>query len=374
MVVCFSLLVALTLPARADYNIKRITDNYQTNSPKVNNRGMVVWSQMDPDPVYYVLPQIYLYNNGSISKISTTSRDGFLPGLNDKGQITYWGLDEASLTYQVYLYDNGTRTMISSTNFGNRIEAPSAESQYPHINNNGQIVWTGSDGFATQVFLRSPEGTVYKISHNDEDGQPRGNAGVDINDAGQVVWVGFTSMLGNREIYLYQNGGAYQITYPGSYEADQPRLNSSGQIVWRARTAANDYYLYYYTGTVAPVVQVDSYTTSYALTDGGDILFAGVDGLGYRYSQGAVSRISTAIHSVGYIIAKGYQSVFTADDNAHHMNLYVYGNGVLKKVTSIYAQYYDIATSGQVAWNGGTGVYLATPRNSVPAIIPLLLN
>jgi hypothetical protein len=77
MVVCFLLLVAFTLPVRADYTIKQITNNYQTNSPKVNNRGMVVWSQMDPDPVYYALSQIYLYNNGIITKISTTSRDGF---------------------------------------------------------------------------------------------------------------------------------------------------------------------------------------------------------------------------------------------------------------------------------------------------------
>ena len=165
LVVCFLLLIALNSPARANYAVKQITNNSWTYNPKVNNRGMVVWVQSGTD----FINQIYLYNNGTISQISHSITGSFLPGINDNGQITWWEFDEASNSYQVFLYDNGPITQISSNNNGNRIEAPNSYSQYPHINNKGEIAWIGLDGLCLQVFLYS-NGTVYKISHNDEDG------------------------------------------------------------------------------------------------------------------------------------------------------------------------------------------------------------
>jgi hypothetical protein len=163
------LLTGLTLPARASYDVKRITDNYQTYAPKANNRGMVVWAQSGSD----FKTHIFLYNNGNISQIDNNINGAFLPGMNDLGQITWWGLDDASQSYQVYISNNGNINQLSSTNNGNRLVAPSANSEFPHINNLGQVAWIGSDGLSNQVFLFSNK-TVYKISHNDEDGQPRG--------------------------------------------------------------------------------------------------------------------------------------------------------------------------------------------------------
>lgn len=371
LVLCFLLLVVLNSPARADYTVKQITDIYSTFMPRINNRGMVVWQQQSG---LSFTNQIFLYKNGNISQITTSSNGGFLADINDSGQITWWGLDDFSHSYQVYLYNNGTITQISTTNNGNRIEAPSASSLYPHLNNKGQIAWIGSDGLSLQVYLYS-NGTVYKISHNDEDGQPRGNSGVEINDAGQIVWAGDVSSIGsyNPQIYLYQNGGAYQISYPGTRDANEPHLNNSGQIVWRATTAANDFYLYYYNGTIAQVVQVNSYAGGYAITDSGDILLPGNDSLGYRYSQGILSRISNDITSIGSILANGYQSVFSAYDKSNHKNLYVYCNGTLTKVSSIDPSEYDISSSGLVAWRS-VGIYLGTPGSCGPGIINLLLD
>jgi hypothetical protein len=372
LVVCFLLLIVLHLPARADYTVKQITNNSSTYNPRINNRGMVVWQQWQTGIIY----QIFLYKNGNISQISNSSYGGFLPGINDSGQITWWGYDNVSSSYQVYLYNNGSITQISTTNNGNRIEAPSANPEYPHINNNGQVAWIGSDGLSLQVFLYT-NGTVYKISHNDEDAQPRGNSGVEINNIGQIVWAGNTTVngIGNPQIYLYYNGSASQISYPGTSNANEPHLNSNGEIVWRATTASINYYLYYYnTGNISQVVQVNSYATGYAITDSGDILFPGNDGLGYYYDKGIISRISNDITSVGNIVAKGFQSVFPAYDKANHRNLYVFLYGTLKKVSTISSPSdYDISTSGQVTWSGG-GIYLGTPRSCGPGIMNLLLD
>jgi len=362
-------LIVLISPAQANYAVKQITDNSSSYNPKVNNRGMVVWVQFDKDFVN----QIFRYKNGNISQISKSSTGSFLPGINDNGQITWWGLDDNLQSYQVYLYDNGTITQISTTNNGNRIEAPSANSLYPHINNKGQVAWIGSDGLSLQVFLYSNR-TLYKISLNDEDGWPRGNSGVEINDAGQIVWAGDTSVMGNPQIYLYQNGGAYQISYPGTHGADGPHLNNHGQIVWRATTAAGDYFLYYYNnGDIIQAVQVNSYAGGYDITDSGDILLPGNDGLGYRYSKGILSRISNDINSVGSIFANGYPSVFSALNKANQRKLYVYGNGALKQVSTNYPSDYDISSSGLVAWTS-MGVYLGAPGSCGPGIINLLLD
>jgi hypothetical protein len=368
LLVCFLLLIVLLVPAGANYTVKQITDNSWTSSPKVNNHGMVVWVQMGLDSVN----QIFRYNNGNISQISHSITGSFLPGINDNGQITWWEFDEVSKSYQVYLYDNGDITQISANNNGNRIEAPSAYSQYPHINNKKQIAWIGLDGISYQVFLYS-NGSVYKISNNNEDGQPRGNSGVEINDAGQIVWAGETSVMGNPQIYFYDNGPAFQIIYPGTHGAEEPHLNNNGQIVWRAITGSGDYYLYYYNGSdIIPAVKVDSYANGYDITDNGDILLPGNDGLGYRYSKGVLSRISNDISLVGSFFANGYPSVFSALNTLSQRRLYVYGNGALKQVSTNYPSEYNISSSGLVAWTS-LGVYLGTPGSCGPGIVNLLL-
>ena len=367
--VCCLLLIVLISPVQANYAVQQITDNAWTYNPKVNNRGMVVWVQTDTNFVN----QIFLYNNGTFSQISKSKNSSFLPGINDNGQITWWSYDSDSNSYQVFLYDNGDITRISSNNKGNRIEAPSAYSQYPHINNKKQIAWIGLDGLCLQVFLYS-NGSVYKISQNDDDGWARGNSGVEINDAGQVVWAGDTSVMGNPQIYLHQNGSPVQLTYPNTRDANEPHINNFGQIVWRARTETDDYYLYYYNGSdIVPAVQVNSYANGYDITDSGDILLAGNDGLGYRYSQGILSRISNDISLVGVISANGYPSVFSALDKTKQRRLYVYCNGALKQVTANYPSDYEISASGLVAWTS-SGVYLGIPGSCGPGIINLLLN
>ena len=179
--------------------------------------------------------------------------------------------------------------------------------------------------------------------------------------------------MGNPQIYLYQNGGAYQISYPGTRDAEEPHLNNKGQIVWRATTETNDYYLYYYNnGDIIQAVQVDSYANGYDITDGGDILLPGNDGRGYRYRQGILSRISNDITSVGTIFANGYPSVFSALNTASQRRLYVYCNGTLTQVSTNYPSDYEISSSGLVAWTS-MGVYLGAPGSCGPGIINLLL-
>ena len=167
--------------------------------------------------------------------------------------------------------------------------------------------------------------------------------------------------MGFPQIYLFQNGGANQITYPGTHDADEPHLNNKGQIVWRATTASDDYFLYYYNGSnISQAVQVNSNASGYDITDSGDILLRGNDDLGYRYSQGMLSRISNDISSVGTIVANGYPSVFSALNTDSQRKLYVYCNGALTQVSTNYPSEYNISNSGLVAWTS-MGVYLGNP-------------
>ena len=99
---------------------------------------------------------------------------------------------------------------------------------------------------------------------------------MEINEAGQVTWAGNVSVNGNPQIYVFQNGSASLLSYPGTHDSNEPHLNNIGEIVWRATTASGDYFLYFFSnGNMNPVVQVDSYANGYALTDGGDITIPG---------------------------------------------------------------------------------------------------
>ncbi len=369
MEVVFLLFLVLVFPARAGYNIKQITNNSNTYNVRLNSSGMVVWQQMvSLNPLIH---QIFLYKNGNITQVSTSSYGGFLPGINDLGQVTWWGFDGSS--YQVYLYTNGTIKPISSNNNGNRIQSTWASSDYPNINKKGQIAWIGSDGLSNQVFIYAAD-TVYKISHNNQDGQPRNNYLVDMNAAGQVVWQGDTTAQTdpNAQVMFYNNGSTTQLSYPGTTDAGRPRINNNEKIVWEATNSAK-YYLYFYNnGNISQFIQEIYGSMDYDIIDTGDILFSGDDGAGYRYSNGVVSRISNSFNNVGNIIAKGNQSVFHATDQAKKEWLCAF-NGTVKKVSTYSSQDYDINTEGQVAWAGG-GIFLATPGIASPEISLLLLN
>jgi hypothetical protein len=63
----------------------------------------------------------------------------------------------------------------------------------PHINNLGQVVWSGFDGHDFEIFLYDGVQTIQITNNDDEDLHPV------INDNGQVVW---EADIGDIEIFL----------------------------------------------------------------------------------------------------------------------------------------------------------------------------
>ncbi len=96
---------------------------------------------------------------------------------------------------------------------------------FPEINNKGQVVWEGSDGTNTQIFLER-FGQSRNISQNNFDNfQPQ------INDRGQVVWYGGDNP-NTFEIFLYKRWGKpIQLTVDNYFDG-APRINDRGQVVW----------------------------------------------------------------------------------------------------------------------------------------------
>ena len=100
-----ALLIAST-PARAvQYNITQITDrgvNWPNTPHYINNKGEIVWAD------YYDghYKDVYLYKNGSATKIISTSSSGVV-SINDNGDILYG--DGGDLR----LYSNGNISRIN---------------------------------------------------------------------------------------------------------------------------------------------------------------------------------------------------------------------------------------------------------------------
>jgi len=96
---------------------------------------------------------------------------------------------------------------------------------FPEINNKGQVVWEGSDGTNTQIFLER-FGQSRNISQNNFDNfQPQ------INDRGQVVWYGGDNP-NTYEIFLYKGyGEPIQIT-DNNFRDVSPQINNKGWVVW----------------------------------------------------------------------------------------------------------------------------------------------
>jgi len=119
-----------------DGSITQITDNddgdYISHKPNINDNGHFVWIGAGGN--------IYMFDGSKTKQITDNSNGKFWPTLNNLGQVVWHGFDDSGL--EIFLYD-GIK-VIQLTDSDSNSDA--------WINNNGSVVWSGSDG----VYLAEP--------------------------------------------------------------------------------------------------------------------------------------------------------------------------------------------------------------------------
>lgn len=161
-------------------------NNWFDDSPQLSEKGEVVWIGADESNEKRVF---YYDGKNSLPVKITYSDNNYLPQINDKGQMTWYAL--AGTDYEIFVHDVKDLGNIPVTSFGEYIYDNMV---YPKINNRGEVVWfryCKSMEEPTDIF-------VYEIKTNtlalvDEFDGGRGQP--EINDKGQIVWIGEMGQL-----------------------------------------------------------------------------------------------------------------------------------------------------------------------------------
>jgi len=156
--------------------------------PQINDSGQVIWATWDGSDV-----AIDLYSGGVTTQLPNSS-GGFAPQINNSGQVVWQ--DGGSQGGSIYLYSGGVTTYISSP--------WSPWNHSPQINGDGQVVWRAFSSSSTMTFLYSGGVTTELTNPINGNNYPQYFVGGDeahINDAGEVVWDGWDGY--GWQVFLY---------------------------------------------------------------------------------------------------------------------------------------------------------------------------
>ncbi|MCG3129067.1 MAG: hypothetical protein CHACPFDD_03976 [Phycisphaerae bacterium] len=194
--------------------------------PQMNNRGQIVWEERI-DSAVDESSEIFLYDNGTITRLTNDGfRDAF-PDINDAGEIVWSRFigpqGPYGLTAEIVHYFDGVLTQITFDG---------EDDNAPKINNLGQSVWSKYLGFGrADVYLQDGEGIVRLTDGLTEN---RSNQAAEINDRAQVVWTQYDFFVNpwEAEIRFYENGVTRTISPPNEFEPQLPDINNLGHVVW----------------------------------------------------------------------------------------------------------------------------------------------
>ena len=275
-------------PATAvNYTITQISSGTNNFSPRINNKGQVVWYQSP----CYGLDKVLMYDNRTIIQIASASNSSLIsePRINNNSQITYI-THEGDSNYSIWLYNDSQSTKISDTINGY------AAYDRADINDMGEIVWTAiinnswkicyfNKGIVNYITLGGQFPSINNKSHivigkndktvyfyhdgitNEINDDAYNHINPDINDYDQIVWQ--TGWGGPpSHIYLYDKGNVTKISN-NNYSNGDPGINSRGQVVWRCWDGTTSKIYLYENSAANPVF------TGYdpAINDLGQIVF-----------------------------------------------------------------------------------------------------
>ncbi len=266
-----------------DGNLTPLSGTYEdVGQLTVNENGQAIWGgyttadgwnlyaataggPVDIDGGYTFVGPLYLSDNGKVFWLDNSIASLYMYDLNtggapvliyndptgiagleinDTGQAVWENFN----TGEIYLYDGGAPLLITTTTMGGYSYAN------PQINDLGQVVWETFDGGQGHVFLTTVA-DIHAQNPPEEISTVVSDAyWPQLNNDGQVIW------QTANQIYFYQDGVSYPITFAGNYPG-QIQLLPAGQVLWEddfgrltmsspgATPAAEQTFIYYYGGS-----------------------------------------------------------------------------------------------------------------------------
>jgi len=180
---------------------------------------MLVGSCVPTGALGQVLPPGYK----DVVEITNDSAFNYSAAINNRGQIVFskWINPNDPSTSEIYLYDNGKLTRLTDDNIWD---------DYPDINDAAEIVWSravGSNGTLEIVLWR--DARLTRLTYDDlRDSESS------INNGGLIAWKKATAKgcgASDADIYLYDGADVRRIS-DGWLSNQSPHLNDLGDIIW----------------------------------------------------------------------------------------------------------------------------------------------
>jgi hypothetical protein len=153
-----------------------------------------------------------LYDGTTTTQIADDSEDD--PRINDNGYVVWSGSDGSD--DEIFLYDGTTTTQLTDNGYADTD---------PQINNSGYVVWQRHDGSDYEIMLYDGSSTTQITDNVYQDYHPQ------INNNGYVVWkVGEGTAT---ELFVYDGTTTTQIRNPNRND-HLAQINDNGYVVWKA--------------------------------------------------------------------------------------------------------------------------------------------
>jgi hypothetical protein len=338
---------------------------YNSDDFYINNLGDVVWSQLSNSG----LKDLCLYHNGTINRIATintlTNTAHFQ--INNIGQIV-WSAYENENLCKIYFYNNGSIIPISDPNYS---------SDYPSINNKGQVVWVEYCDNNYRLCLYENETISRIITDNAQVSRPQ------VNDNGWITWETVICSGGQcvYKINLYNKIDIIQVATSLSDNLAYIQLNNKNQIAFREHSNSK-YYIKLFEGSTTKTIYENAGEILWLrLNNNGAMVWTGLaynDWDIFYYHDGII----TPLYRPGF---DDYDAQINNKDQVVWTNwpissnireIFYYKNGNVSKISNNnnrneFAKINDV---GQMVWLSGSNICLATPISHIDPINSLLLG
>lgn len=160
----------------------------------------------------------------TIMQLTNNSTEDTNPAISGKN-VVWQGWDGHD--YEVFLFDGQTTKQLTDNSYDDVLGTPEYARQ---VNSNGTVVWSGRTGGSSsgsEIFRYDASGVSQLTSNVYYDAYPQ------VNNSGQVAWVGYDASNPNRHIYSYDETGVHNVSADSSlWVAEEFELNADGNVAW----------------------------------------------------------------------------------------------------------------------------------------------
>lgn len=174
--------------------------------------------------IFMLVPPMFAGPSWTITQLTNNSTEDTNPAISGKN-VAWQGWDGHD--YDIFLFDGQTTKQLTDNSYDDVLGTPHYARQ---VNSNGAVVWSGRTGGTSSdsEIFRYDGSAVSQLTNNAYyDAYPQ------INNSGQVVWVGYDASNPNRHIYSYDETGVHNVSADSSlWVAEEFETNAHGDIAW----------------------------------------------------------------------------------------------------------------------------------------------